>query len=257
MSITVYGIRHHGPGSARSVRAALAGQRPDVVLIEGPPEADELVGLAAEEDMRPPVALLGYVPGEPRAGGVLAVRGVLAGVAGDQVRAERGGPGPVLRPAGRASAPAPGDRAGRAAAAHRSGERTGRRGRVRRPGTLVGRRGGARPRARGLRRAGRGHLDPAGRRRLERGSRSAGRGPRGVHAPGAAPDGQGRLRADRGGVRRLARAGPAADAISGRRRPVAARPAEGEGHPDLGAVDLRAAVLRLRLRGGHPLPRLV
>ena len=64
--ITVYGVRHHGPGSARSVRAALAGQRPDVVLIEGPPEADELAGLAADPDMRPPVALLGYVPGEPR-----------------------------------------------------------------------------------------------------------------------------------------------------------------------------------------------
>jgi len=65
-SIAVYGIRHHGPGSARSVRAALAGQRPDVVLIEGPPEADDLVALAADPDMRPPVALLGYVPGEPR-----------------------------------------------------------------------------------------------------------------------------------------------------------------------------------------------
>jgi hypothetical protein len=65
-STTVYGIRHHGPGSARSVRAALAGQRPDIVLIEGPPEADDLVALAAEPDMRPPVALLGYVPGEPR-----------------------------------------------------------------------------------------------------------------------------------------------------------------------------------------------
>jgi hypothetical protein len=64
--IAVYGIRHHGPGSARSVRAALAGQRPDVVLIEGPPEADDLVALAADPDMRPPVALLGYVPGEPR-----------------------------------------------------------------------------------------------------------------------------------------------------------------------------------------------
>ena len=63
---TVYGIRHHGPGSARSVRAALAGQRPDIVLIEGPPEADDLVALAADPDMRPPVALLGYVPGEPR-----------------------------------------------------------------------------------------------------------------------------------------------------------------------------------------------
>jgi hypothetical protein len=65
-STAVYGIRHHGPGSARSVRAALAGQRPDVVLIEGPPEADDLVALAANPDMRPPVALLGYVPGEPR-----------------------------------------------------------------------------------------------------------------------------------------------------------------------------------------------
>ena len=63
MSTAVYGIRHHGPGSARSVRAALAEQRPDVVLIEGPPEADELVGLAADPQMRPPVALLGYVPG--------------------------------------------------------------------------------------------------------------------------------------------------------------------------------------------------
>src|SRR6266702_6878680 len=60
----LYGIRHHGPGSARSVRAALAEQRPDVVLIEGPPEADGLVTLAADEQMRPPVALLGYVPGE-------------------------------------------------------------------------------------------------------------------------------------------------------------------------------------------------
>jgi Family of unknown function (DUF5682) len=62
----LYGVRHHGPGSARSLRDALAEQRPDVVLIEGPPEADELVELAGEEGMRPPVALLGYVPGEPK-----------------------------------------------------------------------------------------------------------------------------------------------------------------------------------------------
>jgi hypothetical protein len=63
---TLYGIRHHGPGSARSVRAALAEQCPDIVLIEGPPEADGLVALAADAQMRPPVALLGYVPGEPQ-----------------------------------------------------------------------------------------------------------------------------------------------------------------------------------------------
>ena len=48
------------------MRAALAEQRPDVVLIEGPPEADGLVALVADEEMRPPVALLGYVPGEPQ-----------------------------------------------------------------------------------------------------------------------------------------------------------------------------------------------
>lgn len=65
-TVTLYGVRHHGPGSARSVRAALAEQRPDIVLIEGPPEADALVPLAADPQMRPPVALLGYVPGEAR-----------------------------------------------------------------------------------------------------------------------------------------------------------------------------------------------
>ena len=42
-----------------------------------------------------------------------------------------------------------------------------------------------------------------------------------------------------------------------RRRPPAARPAEGQGHADLGAVDLRAAGLHLGLRRRHPLPRLV
>jgi hypothetical protein len=63
----LYGIRHHGPGSARSLRAALADLGPDVLLIEGPPEADGLVELAGDPQMQPPVALLGYVPGEPRA----------------------------------------------------------------------------------------------------------------------------------------------------------------------------------------------
>jgi hypothetical protein len=61
----VYGIRHHGPGSARSLRAALEAQKPDLVLIEGPPEADPLVPLTADPEMEPPAALLAYVPGEP------------------------------------------------------------------------------------------------------------------------------------------------------------------------------------------------
>ncbi|WP_237773486.1 DUF5682 family protein, partial [Streptomyces luteocolor] len=59
------GVRHHGPGSARAVRAALEEAQPEVVLVEGPPEADPLVELAADEGMRPPVALLAHVVDEP------------------------------------------------------------------------------------------------------------------------------------------------------------------------------------------------
>ncbi|WP_307822953.1 DUF5682 family protein, partial [Streptomyces sp. CRB46] len=58
-------MRHHGPGSARAVRAALEAVRPGIVLIEGPPEADALVALAADADMRPPVALLAHAVDEP------------------------------------------------------------------------------------------------------------------------------------------------------------------------------------------------
>ncbi|MEU5973499.1 DUF5682 family protein [Streptomyces sp. NPDC047315] len=59
------GVRHHGPGSARAVRAALAARRPSVVLIEGPPEGDALLHLAAGEGMRPPVALLAHAVDDP------------------------------------------------------------------------------------------------------------------------------------------------------------------------------------------------
>ncbi|MGW2957219.1 DUF5682 family protein [Streptomyces sp. NPDC001220] len=59
------GVRHHGPGSARAVRAALQAVRPKAVLIEGPPEADALIPLAADPQMRPPVALLAHAVDEP------------------------------------------------------------------------------------------------------------------------------------------------------------------------------------------------
>ena len=34
----LYGIRHHGPGSARAVVQELDRQRPEVLLVEGPPD---------------------------------------------------------------------------------------------------------------------------------------------------------------------------------------------------------------------------
>ncbi|MEU6851419.1 DUF5682 family protein [Actinacidiphila alni] len=67
--MVVLGVRHHGPGSARAVRAALDAYRPQAVLIEGPPEADALVGLAGQEGMRPPVALLAHAVDDPARAG--------------------------------------------------------------------------------------------------------------------------------------------------------------------------------------------
>ncbi|WP_353719526.1 DUF5682 family protein [Dyadobacter sp. 676] len=65
MSVHLLGIRHHGPGSSRHVLAALAFIQPDIILVEGPPEGEAMLSWAAHADMRPPVALLAYVPDNP------------------------------------------------------------------------------------------------------------------------------------------------------------------------------------------------
>jgi len=59
-STRVFGVRHHGPGCARSLVAALEAMGPDAVLIEGPPDAAEVLQLAGAAEMKPPVALLVY-----------------------------------------------------------------------------------------------------------------------------------------------------------------------------------------------------
>jgi hypothetical protein len=67
MSLHLFGIRHHGPGSARALVRALDEVAPDVVLVELPAEATAaLRWVAASEPLVPPVALLGYVVDEPR-----------------------------------------------------------------------------------------------------------------------------------------------------------------------------------------------
>lgn len=66
MSLHVFGIRHHGPGCARSLLAALEALGPDIVLVEGPPDAAEALPLIAHAEIVPPVALLVYAPDAPR-----------------------------------------------------------------------------------------------------------------------------------------------------------------------------------------------
>ena len=66
MSVHVYGIRHHGPGCARSLVGALSALEPDVVLVKGPPDAQGVLPLAAHADTAPPVALLVYPIDAPK-----------------------------------------------------------------------------------------------------------------------------------------------------------------------------------------------
>ena len=66
MTHHIFGIRHHGPGSARSLRQALETLQPDTILIEGPPDAESILPLLASPAMQPPVALLIYVPDKPQ-----------------------------------------------------------------------------------------------------------------------------------------------------------------------------------------------
>ncbi|WP_345870436.1 DUF5682 family protein [Shewanella algae] len=63
-NIHYFGIRHHGPGSARRLVAALERLNPALVLIEGPADCSELVPFLASDEMKPPVALLSFVTDE-------------------------------------------------------------------------------------------------------------------------------------------------------------------------------------------------
>lgn len=56
--IHIFGVRHHGPGSARSLLRALAQVKPECILIEGPPDADDVIAHAVKREMQPPVAIL-------------------------------------------------------------------------------------------------------------------------------------------------------------------------------------------------------
>jgi hypothetical protein len=63
--VRLFGVRHHGPGSARSLVHALEAFDPQAVLIEGPPDANELLPLAERQGLEPPVALLVYAQDTP------------------------------------------------------------------------------------------------------------------------------------------------------------------------------------------------
>jgi len=64
--VRLLGIRHHGPGSARSVRRALDDLQPTVVLVELPADCEAALQWVGHDQLRPPVALLGFVADQPQ-----------------------------------------------------------------------------------------------------------------------------------------------------------------------------------------------
>lgn len=66
MTVYVLGVRHHGPGSARSVVSALDELRPSIVLVEAPAETTAAFRWVGHDGLEPPVALLGHVVDDPR-----------------------------------------------------------------------------------------------------------------------------------------------------------------------------------------------
>jgi hypothetical protein len=65
MSHHVFGIRHHSPSLARALCTALDALAPDVLLVEGPPDANPLLPLLADPGLVPPVALLVHAVDNP------------------------------------------------------------------------------------------------------------------------------------------------------------------------------------------------
>lgn len=60
--LKIWGIRHHGPGSALRVRKALSEWKPDIVLLEAPSDAQSLMDFFNPYEIKPPVAGLIYDP---------------------------------------------------------------------------------------------------------------------------------------------------------------------------------------------------
>lgn len=60
MSVKILGVRHHGAGSAQYVQEVLKQLKPDLILVEGPPEMEAMARWIGDKALKPPVAVLCY-----------------------------------------------------------------------------------------------------------------------------------------------------------------------------------------------------
>lgn len=66
MAVHFLGIRHHGVGSAKNVRAQLVALKPDMVLVEGPPEITDVLSVVGNPGLKPPAAIMVYNSIDPK-----------------------------------------------------------------------------------------------------------------------------------------------------------------------------------------------
>ena len=66
MATTILGIRHHGVGSAKQVLARLTMLKPDLIIVEGPPEIAEALKYVGHKDLVPPVSIMVYDTNNPK-----------------------------------------------------------------------------------------------------------------------------------------------------------------------------------------------
>ena len=66
MAVHILGIRHHGVGSAKHVQARLAELQPDMIMVEGPVEIEEVFKHVGHQDLKPPVSIMVYDQAQPK-----------------------------------------------------------------------------------------------------------------------------------------------------------------------------------------------
>ena len=65
--VHLFPVRHHSPRAASCLRAWLETVRPELILVEGPSDAESLIPVLTDSESQPPIAILAYsTDGQPQ-----------------------------------------------------------------------------------------------------------------------------------------------------------------------------------------------
>src|SRR4051812_11416102 len=65
--VHLFPVRHHSPRAASCLRAWLETVQPELILVEGPSDAESLIPVLTDPESHPPIAILAYsTDGKPQ-----------------------------------------------------------------------------------------------------------------------------------------------------------------------------------------------